>query len=461
MRAPVRSRRASLAPHAGAVINLGVNAMKVYTAIDPSGSLRAAIQRVKAPSESHMAVWTIDGKEVRKISGADIDRINHEKYGETSQRMTWFDFQTTLRDQLPDEIIHTRCALHGFEQTDDGVSVHFCEGGDVTDVRCQLLLGVDGVYSQVRRHMTGESEQLELTRRVIFRGTSTVAEWDGPVDAFMGADEFMVHTLGGPFGSCMHSVFNDLLTFAAVLPLEVVERAGVDVLYDDRELRAHLATQDGEHDTQTGGARAVKGILLRLLGPFHDQAKGLVQGMKAENIRVYNDLMCLDPARAKWSDGRVALLGDAMHSMGVTGVGIGLAVEDAWEVASAVKEHGICEAALSAYVESRRPRVKTVYDKMIEMRDQAAAPTPQSAPEFMAKGPAGGGPAQNPPPQGAVPQGAKGGGAAPGQGPPGGQMPPGAHFQMFETWANAYLAEATWEPLVASAPREKVASAAN
>lgn len=101
------------------------------------------------------------------------------------------------------------------------------------------------------------SEQLEGTNRVLFRATSTVDEWEGPVDAFMGADEFLVYTLGGPAGSCMHSVFNELLTFAAVFPNEVCERSGISVLYDDKELRAHLATKDGSLDTKSGDERAL------------------------------------------------------------------------------------------------------------------------------------------------------------------------------------------------------------
>lgn len=53
-------------------------------------------------------------------------------------------------------------------------------------------------------------------------------------------------------------------------------------------------------------------------------------------------LMSASPARR----GRVALLGDSMHSMGVTGVGIGLAVEDALVLAHHIGEKGLVSDAL-------------------------------------------------------------------------------------------------------------------
>lgn len=44
-----------------------------------------------------------------------------------------------------------------------------------------------------------------------------------------------------------------------------------------------------------------KQILLRLLAPFHDKVKGIVQGMPAAKIVLHNDYLCVDPAEAKWS----------------------------------------------------------------------------------------------------------------------------------------------------------------
>lgn len=45
----------------------------------------------------------------------------------------------------------------------------------------------------------------------------------------------------------------------------------------------------------------MKEILLRLLGPFHDKARGIVEGMRPERVMVHNDWICVDPAKAVWN----------------------------------------------------------------------------------------------------------------------------------------------------------------
>lgn len=126
--------------------------MKAYSAIDPSGGVSASLRAARAPASSHMAVWAIDGQEVRKMSGSELDRANMEKFGETSQRMTWYDFQTALRSHVPDGTVHINHHLDQFTQDASGVTVSF-NGGE-TVVRCGILLGADGVYSQIRRQLT-------------------------------------------------------------------------------------------------------------------------------------------------------------------------------------------------------------------------------------------------------------------------------------------------------------------
>ena len=92
----------------------------------------------------------------------DMDQANIDKYGVASQRMAWFDYQNALRSQLPADIIHTD---HVFTKyTDDAerdrVTVTFRTPhaeDEFTDVECRLLLGCDGVYSQVRRQLTQAS----------------------------------------------------------------------------------------------------------------------------------------------------------------------------------------------------------------------------------------------------------------------------------------------------------------
>ena len=132
------------------MINLGVNAMKVYRAMDPSGGLYEKLVAAKAPS-TFAAVWTLEGHEARRLWLEELDQANVAQYGLTSQRMAWFDFQTALRSHLPDDCVHVDHAFHRFSEDDEGVLVTFNDGSAA--VRCKLLIGADGVNSQVRRQL--------------------------------------------------------------------------------------------------------------------------------------------------------------------------------------------------------------------------------------------------------------------------------------------------------------------
>ena len=91
----------------------------------------------------------------------------------------------------------------------------------------------------------------------------------------------------------------------------------------------------------------------------------MAKGIPALNVAVDNDYVCIDPAEAMWSRGRVALLGDAMHTL--PAVGIGLAVEDALVLARALGEAGApTPDVLGKYTEARRPRIKRVYDMFMD-----------------------------------------------------------------------------------------------
>lgn len=103
----------------------------------------------------------------------------------------------------------------------------------------------------------------------------------------------------------------------------------------------------------------------------------------------------------------------------------------------------------------RRPRIKVVYDKLLDLRRQAGAPTPNST-NFLNKASTQGPGAPQGPPQPHAAQQGNGAGAP--QGPPPGKVPPGQQYQMFETWANGYLAEQDWKALAPAAQLAETAA---
>ena len=72
-------------------------------------------------------------------------------------------------------------------------------------------------------------------------------------------------------------------------------------------------------------------------------------------------LFSVDPS-TEWTRGRIALVGDAAHSMlPFLAQGGAMAIEDATELAAAVALHGATPAALAAYERRRKPRVTHIW----------------------------------------------------------------------------------------------------
>lgn len=66
---------------------------------------------------------------------------------------------------------------------------------------------------------------------------------------------------------------------------------------------------------------------------------------------------------ARWTDGRVTMLGDAAHAMlPFLGLGAAMAIEDGYVLARALAEHGEIDAALASYEALRIPRTSAAHE---------------------------------------------------------------------------------------------------
>jgi salicylate hydroxylase len=137
---------------------------------------------------------------------------------------------------------------------------------------------------------------------------------------------------------------------------------------------AHLVTYPMAHGRQTN-------VVAISSGPWHDQGWSL-PATTAEASAAFTASLWSEPARAiiasvaqwrkwalctlppstRWTDGRVALLGDAVHAMlPFAAQGAGMAIEDAAVLARCMSENADDIAtALTHYAASRRKRVARV-----------------------------------------------------------------------------------------------------
>jgi 2-polyprenyl-6-methoxyphenol hydroxylase-like FAD-dependent oxidoreductase len=205
-------------------------------------------------------------------------------------------------------------AVVGYEPRSAGALVRL-DSGEV--VEADLLVGADGLRSQVRRTMRGD-EPLRYSGQTSWRALVDGVELPEP--------ERMTETWGGAL------------------------RFGVVPLGDRRTYWFAVA------EAPAGGKdpEDVRAWLLGRFGAWHAPIGAVIAGTPHSDI-VRTDIFDRAPI-SRWSDGRTVLLGDAAHPMTPNlGQGGCQAIEDAVTLADALAKEASVEAALTRY-EARRVR---------------------------------------------------------------------------------------------------------
>jgi len=115
-------------------------------------------------------------------------------------------------------------------------------------------------------------------------------------------------------------------------------------------------------NTPPGGRDAGKEGLIRRFADWHDPIPRVIEATPDEAI-LRTDISDREPA-AKWSEGRVTLLGDAAHPMTPNlGQGGGQAMEDAVALDQALAAESDCANAFLSYESRRRARTARVVEE--------------------------------------------------------------------------------------------------
>ena len=265
-------------------------------------------------------------REIRKAFAywGDIDTF----LGDTCVRSTGHGFCGLSRKRLL-QIFHDRCR-------DLGVGLRFQE--DVTDLAphlaADLVIAADGAQSAIRTARADRFRPTIVAGRCRFAWLGTTK----PLTAFTFVFRANEH---GLFAVHAYPFEPGLSTWIVECREETWQRAGLD-----------RAT---EADTVAYVARL-----------FADHLDGHQLLTNRSVWRVFPEIRC-----ARWSDGNVVLLGDAVHTAHFSiGSGTKLAMEDAIALVDAFKAHGTADVpkVLAAYEAARRPEVE---------RLQSAAKTSQ------------------------------------------------------------------------------------
>jgi 2-polyprenyl-6-methoxyphenol hydroxylase-like FAD-dependent oxidoreductase len=243
-----------------------------------------------------------------------------------------------VRALKPDAIrLGKRCV--GTTQTPDRAEARFADGSAVA---ADIVIGADGIHSQVRADLFG-ADRPQFTGCVAWRGLTAMDALPPHLAEMVGSNWF------GPRGHVLHYPVRrgELMNFVGF-----VER-------DDWQVESWSAagTVDELGNDFAGWHEDVHAIIRMLETPFRWAL--MVRG-----------------AMARWSRGRIALLGDACHpTLPFLGQGAVMAIEDGWVLAACLARYGDDPAAAFARYEAIRcERTATVVRKSHEMRGQAFSP---------------------------------------------------------------------------------------
>ncbi len=309
--ADVYERAADLrAIQVGYGIHLWSNAMRALRGL-------GVAEAVEAQSESfdRMHFETVGGRtvmdwpldEAPKVLGDPIVGINRSA------------LHAVLADAVGAETIRFGKALESYAQDGSSATVGFADG---TEAHGDVVVAADGVRSTARRLMLhdGPPTYSGLTER---HATISLPAGRVPARTFHeywgGRDRFGFYPIKG--GTCWYLL-------------------GLD--------------PQGTHDPD-----GHKAVVLRKLDGWPQAARRIVEETPADDV-VRLEVFVRGETK-RWTDGRVALLGDAAHAMEPSGgQGSAQAIEDAVVLARCLAEAGDPAAALRRYEAERLPRIRTI-----------------------------------------------------------------------------------------------------
>lgn len=247
--------------------------------------------------------------EWRDRNGFTINRVSIAK---TAVALHRADLQSTLLHSLPDDSIHLDHSFVNYKQDNDKVIATFANGNSVA---ADFLIGADGIHSDVRLQFINDGEP-------VFRGYTV---WRGISPEFPGqlpsATAIELHGRGKRFG---------------IGPVGL-GRVG------------WWATANAT-DTDD---------LMSLFAGWYRPVLELIEATPKKSI-LKTPAMDREPIN-NWGNGRMTLLGDAIHPTTPNlGQGGCLAMEDAFVLARCFEKYGAVEEALRSYERVRYKRTAAV-----------------------------------------------------------------------------------------------------
>lgn len=307
----------------GAGIQLSPNANRV---LDRLGVLSA----VAAASVEPESLEIVEGRGGRRLLSVPLAPGMQTRYGQPYLNTHRGDLQEALlnavRAAMPDAV-HTASRVTRVQDCPEGVVIDVADGSRIT---ADLVIGADGVHSQVRDHVLSSRQSARFTGHVAY---FMLVPRSAIPDSLIPPPR--VRLWLGPHGHVVSYWVRS------------GELYNIVAIVEDSDWRADAWTTTAE---VSQAVEAYRG--------WHPSLRGLI----ATGIDVQK-LALLDRAVPdQWSRGRVALLGDACHAMRpYAAQGSAMAIEDAWVQAECLAADDDIVRALTAYSKARVERLRRLH----------------------------------------------------------------------------------------------------
>jgi 2-polyprenyl-6-methoxyphenol hydroxylase-like FAD-dependent oxidoreductase len=279
----------------------------------------------------HASGQLLQGMKVAKTGGEDL-------FGTMGALRS--DVQTVLVDMIHELGVEVRLgtSLESYENMADQVEVTFNNG---SKEKFDLVIAADGIKSKTRE-MVGITHDKKSSGLGIWRVvTKRTPEMDCSA-VFMGGPEYK----------------------AGYTPISK------DLCY------AYVLTNPVRPDNGLSDFEEMKRLMEGYHGPFDFIRENIHEG----DYFSFQEIEWLFVDDEPWHDGRVIVIGDAVHACPPTiAQGGAQCSEDAWVIADMVTQPGEIEDILKAYTARRLPRLKVVVESTLQLVDWELHPDTEGA----------------------------------------------------------------------------------
>jgi salicylate hydroxylase len=313
----------------GAGIQMSANAVKVLRAIGVEPALQASGVLPQAFEFRRFD----SGELLHRIPLGDAHR---ERHGAAYYQMHRRDLHTALVDALQAAspgAVRLDARVRAVREDADGAQVELASG---ETLRAELVVGADGIKSQVRQHVLGQDQPV-FTGQVVWRVLVPVER----VPPHLRTD--VVSTIWcGPHN---HAVTYYLRSGKLINFVGCVARPWEEESWTS-------ARPWSELDSDYAG--------------WHPMVRAVVE--QADRDQCFRWALNTRVPAMVWSTPRVTMLGDAVHStLPYMAQGAAMAIEDAGVLARALELELPLEQRLRVYEQHRAPRTRRVVEESTEM----------------------------------------------------------------------------------------------